>query len=185
MIDIVEHFLNHRTLSELRRVFPWLITWYRKSIVVTCGRIKLPPSKTIYIARRRGWRIVSALCRSEADLVGDRPVILFYGGSHPFLQKPVYLPFSRDADQLFRDSCRTPRVGAIGPRSYNNYHTRNKVFIVGQRSFVSPDCGGSAPSDSYRHVSSSLFSVGCEDHEIEFDQSATPKDFTREYRGFL
>lgn len=98
------------------------------SIVVTCGRTKLPPSKTIYIHRRRGWRIVFALCRSEADPVGDQPVILPYGGSHisPSLSgELLYLPFSKDARIGFWYSCRTPRVGAIAALIITTRGTRS------------------------------------------------------------
>lgn len=42
-----------------------------------------------------------------------------------------------------------------------------------------------AAEKGVRRVSSSFFPSGCEDHEIEFDPSATPRDFTREYRGFI
>lgn len=53
---------------------------------------------------------------------------------------------------------------------------------MGQRSFSYPPTAENPP-DSFRRVSSSFFSG--EDHEIEFDRSATPKGFTREYRGFI
>lgn len=52
---------------------------------------------------------------------------------------------------------------------------------MGQRSFSYPPTAENL--DSFRRVSSSFFSG--EDHEIEFDRSATPKGFTREYRGFI
>ena len=44
------------------------------SIVVTCGRMKLALENNLYTSSPRGAYCL-CLCRSEADLVGDRPVI--------------------------------------------------------------------------------------------------------------
>lgn len=73
------------------------------SIVVTCGRTKLPSSKTIYIHRRRGGRIVSAFCRSETDLVGDRPMI---SPTERFVSPPS-LPPDLEPPVSERNACRT------------------------------------------------------------------------------
>lgn len=146
-VDIVGHFLNHRTVNRGPAFAARASVINRASgpsIVVTCGRTKLPPSKTIYIHRRRGWRIVSALCRSEADLVGDRAGDQpgdSCGGSH-LLQNNSYLPFSRDArirGSAFQGFVSDTAGGHHRLRGLNNYHTRNEVFIVGQRSFESSD----------------------------------------------
>lgn len=123
------------------------------SIVVTRDRIKLPAlPKTIYIHRRRGGCIVSDLrserrrpCRRSAGDLSKGEICL-PAFSFPELEPPVS---ERNAPRnSFRNSCRAPRVGAIGP---NNYHTWNEVFIVGQRSFAPR---GSAPP---RLLSARLF----------------------------
>lgn len=131
-------------------------------VVVTCGRTKSPPSKTIYIHRRRGGRIVSALCRSKADLVGDRPVI------SP-TESPSRLLFPRTRASRFREkrarnsfwnSCRAPRVGAIGP---NNYRGERGLY---RRTTFAPRY-----RISIGLLSTSLpFSGGRENHETDRDE---------------
>jgi len=103
------------------------------------------PHKTIpalknnlYIYRRRGGRIVSVLCRNEADLVGD----LSAGdlSNAPFASQPPLhpdssLPFSRETARGTAFGIRVAHRG-WAPLALIITTRGNEVFIVGQRSFV-------------------------------------------------
>lgn len=115
---------------------------------------KIPAlENNLYTSSPRGAYCLCSLsersrpCRRSAGDLFDGEICLS-AFSFPELQPPVS---ERNAPRSnFSNSCRTPRVGAIGP---NNYHTWNEVFIVGQRSFA-PRTEDPRHPDSFRRVSS-------------------------------
>lgn len=146
------------------------------SIVVTCGRTKLPPSKTIYIHRRRGWRIVSAPLSERGRPcrpISRWPTGWFFPAEDLIFLPPElqYLPFSREthgyAGSAFGIRVWTPRVGAIGSSAALIITTRETRSLSWDSVLLSYP----PTEDPHRRTpfgaSPFFFSGGREHHEIE------------------